>query len=140
MATMVGRGAPHHIELWVESLDEARGSLGWLLGELGYERASAWPAGESWRLGNFYVVFESGPDLIPGRHERRRAGMNHVAFWAGTRDDVDRLAKAAAEHGWSLMFADLHPYAGGQHHYAAYLESSSGFEVELVAEDPDHFT
>jgi hypothetical protein len=34
------------------------------------------------------------------------------------------------------MFADRHPYAGGPEHYAAYLESGEGFEVELVASGP----
>jgi catechol 2,3-dioxygenase-like lactoylglutathione lyase family enzyme len=28
---------------------------------------------------------------------------------------------------------DRHPYAGGPEHYAAYLASTDGFEVELVA-------
>ena len=29
-------------------------------------------------------------------------------------------------HGWRLMFADRHPYAGGEDHYAAYLENRDG--------------
>ncbi|MGW7660727.1 hypothetical protein [Streptomyces sp. NPDC054756] len=33
------------------------------------------------------------------------------------------------------MFPELHPYAGGRRHYAAYLENADGFEVELVAID-----
>lgn len=38
-------------------------------------------------------------------------------------------------NGWTLMFADRHPHAGGggEDHYAAYLENRDGFEVELVA-------
>ncbi|MGO8726360.1 MAG: hypothetical protein ACLQK8_06515 [Streptosporangiaceae bacterium] len=40
---------------------------------------------------------------------------------------------AAPAHGWQLLFADRHPHAGGSQHYAAYLEDSDGFEVELVA-------
>ncbi len=39
----------------------------------------------------------------------------------------------AMHHGWSLMFADRHPHAGGADHYAGYLENADGFEVELVA-------
>jgi hypothetical protein len=31
------------------------------------------------------------------------------------------------------MFPDRHPHAGGPDHYAAYLENTDGFEVELVA-------
>jgi hypothetical protein len=34
------------------------------------------------------------------------------------------------------MFADRHPYAGGDQHYAAYLEDRDGYEVELVAPAP----
>lgn len=36
-------------------------------------------------------------------------------------------------HGWHLMFGDRHPHAGGEQHYAAYLENDDGFQVELVA-------
>ena len=41
-------------------------------------------------------------------------------------------------HGWRLLFADRHPYAGGEQHYAAYLEDRDGYEVELVAPPPRH--
>lgn len=36
-------------------------------------------------------------------------------------------------HGWTLLFPERHPHAGGPDHYAAYLASTDGFEVELVA-------
>ena len=36
-------------------------------------------------------------------------------------------------HGWSLLFPDRHPFAGGPEHYAAYLKDRHGYEVELVA-------
>ncbi|MBO3089742.1 VOC family protein [Cellulomonas dongxiuzhuiae] len=73
------------------------------------------------------------PDVVAAPHERRRPGLNHLAFHAGTPQDVDALTAAARERGWTLLFPDLHPHAGGPHHYAAYLEDGDGFEVELVA-------
>jgi hypothetical protein len=69
-------------------------------------------------------------------HDRRRPGLNHLAFHAGPRDQVDQLTAEAPEHGWTLMFPDRHPHAGGPEHYAAYLSSTDGYEVELVADDP----
>lgn len=36
-------------------------------------------------------------------------------------------------HGWTLMFPELHPHAGGEEQYAADPENGDGFEVELVA-------
>jgi hypothetical protein len=51
------------------------------------------------------------------------------------RAELDRITEAASDHGWRLMFADRHPYAGGADHVAAYLESDEGFEVELVTSE-----
>lgn len=130
---MRNTGLIHHVELWVPHLDRAAAGWGWLLGELGYEPFQRWPDGVSFRLGPTYVVLEHSPDQAPGPHERRRAGLNHLAFHAADRAQVDALAAAAPEHGWSLLFADRHPHAGGAEHYAAYLEDADGYEVELVA-------
>jgi hypothetical protein len=61
--------------------------------------------------------------------------MNHLAFHAGDRSSVDALATAGPAHGWTLLFPDRHPHAGGPGHYAAYLTNTDGYEVELVATD-----
>ncbi|WP_313813987.1 VOC family protein [Glutamicibacter sp.] len=123
----------HHLELWVADLGASRSSLGWLLLQLGFEIESTWPSGISYRHGEFYIVLESGSDVLKGQHERCRPGLNHLAFQAGSEQDVDRLTKRALAHGFELMFTQEHPHAGGPQHYAAYLEDASGFEVELVA-------
>lgn len=127
------RGDLHHVEIWVDDIAAAAREWGWLLGRLGYRLGDEWGHGQAWEQGALYVVIESGPDILPGRHERRRAGLNHLAFRAGTPEEVEAVVAAAVEHGWSLMFGDRHPYAGGPGRYAAYLESGEGFEVELVA-------
>ncbi|MDJ0342683.1 VOC family protein [Streptomyces sp. H10-C2] len=126
-------GLLHHVELWVGDLAAATASWGWLLGELGYAPFQDWPAGRSWKLGPTYIVVERSPDLTGDRHERRRPGLNHLAFHVADRAMADDLAARAPGHGWTLMFPDRHPYAGGGRHYAAYLENTEGFEVELVA-------
>ncbi len=130
---MGSRGAIHHLELWVSDIDAADASLGWLLHALGYRLADTWSVGRSWRLGDAYIVLESGPDVLEGVHERQRPGLNHLAFHAGSERDVDELTTQAIEHGWELLFADRHPHAGGPEHYAAYLANGGGFEIELVA-------
>jgi catechol 2,3-dioxygenase-like lactoylglutathione lyase family enzyme len=129
-------GALHHVEIWVPDLDRAVASFGWLLDALGYTLFQSWDNGRSWRLGDTYLVFERSPALTAGEHERCRAGLNHLAFHIANPEAVDALVAEAAEHGWNLMFPDRHPYAGGEGHYAAYLENTDGFEVELVASGP----
>ncbi|GII20807.1 VOC family protein [Planosporangium mesophilum] len=124
----------HHVELWVPDLDRAEASWGWLLGALGWQPYQRWDAGRSWRLDGAYIVMERSPALSAPEHDRLRPGLNHLALHAGPRDRVDALAVEAPGHGWSPLFADRYPYAGGSDHYAAYLVDRDGFEAELVAE------
>ncbi|MEU3469042.1 VOC family protein [Streptomyces sp. NPDC048387] len=126
-------GALHHVEIWVPDLERAAGSFGWLLEALGYTPFQSWGDGRSWRLGDTYLVFERSPALTAGEHDRCRPGLNHLAFHVADRPTVDDLARRAVRHGWTLMFPDRHPHAGGRRTYAAYLENTDGFEVELVA-------
>lgn len=128
-----GFGQLHHVEIWVADLASASRSWGWLLTRLGYAPFQDWPKGRSWRLGATYLVVEESPALTAGVHDRCRPGLNHLAFHAGTRADVDRLTSEVESNGWTLMFADRHPFAAGDDHYAAYLENADGFEVELCA-------
>jgi len=123
----------HHVELWVPDLGRAVTSWGWLLERLGCEPYQDWSAGRSWRTGETYVVLEQSPALTDDRHDRMRPGLNHLAFHVRSRGDLDALVKEAPAHGWTLLFPDRHPYAGGAEHYAAYLEDGDGYEVELVA-------
>jgi catechol 2,3-dioxygenase-like lactoylglutathione lyase family enzyme len=125
----------HHIELWVPDLNRAEASWGWLLTRLGATLYQSWEHGRSWRWADGpYVVVERSPALEGGRHARRAPGLNHLAFWAGSADDLEALVSEAPQHGWRLLFADRHPFAGGPAHRAGYLEDSDGYEVELVAE------
>jgi catechol 2,3-dioxygenase-like lactoylglutathione lyase family enzyme len=127
------RGALHHVELWVPDLSRAADSFGWLLTELGYEPYQDWPGGLSWRQGDTYLVVEQSPALTGTDHDRCLPGLNHLAFHVGGQAQLDELVAAAPDHGWTLLFADRHPRAGGPEHCAGYLENSDGFEVELVA-------
>lgn len=128
---MTLKGTPHHIELRVSDLEGSAAAWGWLLGELGYKEYQKWPQGISWILGSTYLVLEEAPGKTP--HDRRNAGLSHLAFHTGSRHDVDSLWESAVRHGWTQLYIDRHPFAGGPGHYAAYLENTERFKVELVA-------
>jgi hypothetical protein len=130
---MTTAGRLHHLELWMDDALGEDGAWPWLLRRLGYSLDNTWETGTSWRNGDAYIVLESGPDHVRGTTDRVRSGMNHIALWGGTRGEVDAIVAECVTHGWSLMFADRYPHAGGPGTYAAYLEDVQGFEVELVA-------
>ena len=126
----------HHVELWVPDLAGAAQPWGWLLGELGWTPYQDWPGGRSWRHGDVYLVLEQSRAASGDVHDRLAPGLNHLAFTVGGAAEVDRLTAESAAHGWSLLFADRHPHAGGPESYAAYLEDTWGYEVELQAGPP----
>ncbi len=111
-------GRLHHVELWVPNLTRALDSFGWLLTRLGYAPYQKWAAGRSWQLGNTYIVLEQSSALTSDVHHRCHPGLNHLAFHGGSTSQVDQLVREAPNHGWTLMFADRHPHAGGPGHYA----------------------
>lgn len=131
---LVPRGRLHHLEIRVSDLERATATLGWMFESLGFVRDQEWPGGASWHGAGEYLVLESGPDVMGTVHERRGPGVNHLVFRAGSPEEVEALTRASVERGFTLMFAELHPHAGGPEHYAAYLHNADGFEIELVAD------
>lgn len=124
----------HHVELWVADWQSAAPRWDWLLGELGWARISEWHDGASWGSTDSYLVIEQSPDVRPATgHDRVRPGLNHLALWAGSTASVDRIWQQGPSNGWRRLFTERHPYAGGDAHYAAYLEDDDGFEAEIVA-------
>ena len=128
--------AVHHVEIWVPDLSRAQESWGWVLNRLGWKDGDGWPGGMTWAAADgSYVVVEQSPAMSAGEHDRLRPGMNHLALNAAGRAEVDAIVAEADRHGWTLMFADRHPYAGGPQHYAAFLHNTDGYELEIVAPD-----
>lgn len=125
----------HHVEIWVTELATARVEWGWLLQALGFVRESEWAEGESWAAGGAYLTLTTSPNLSGMTHDRRAPGVNHLAFKAGAAASVDAIMASASEHGWRPLYHDRYPHAGGSDHYAGWLENSSGFKAELVADD-----
>jgi len=122
--------AIHHLDLWVNDPVLAADEWGWLLGELEWEidiEGSSWvhPDGT-------YVFLERSPDQVDEPHDRMRPGLNHLAVHVESRERLDRVRAESSAHGWHELFADRYPHAGGEEHVALYLESSEGFEVEVV--------
>lgn len=123
----------HHVEVWVAD----RGDFGawrWLLDELGFILTQQWPEGFSWEASGAYLTLTTSPNLAGTDHDRRRPGMNHLAFRGGARDAVDALMGSASSYGWMPLYRERYPHAGGPEHYAGWLENSAGFKVEIVAD------
>lgn len=123
----------HHVELWVADYARESPAWEWLLTRIGIQKSAEWPAGSSWSLGSSYLTISTPPTIVDLPHDRRRPGINHLAFTIDARHDLDALIAAAPAQGWTPLYADRYPYAGGPDHYAGWLENTNGFKVEVVA-------
>ncbi|MDR2254484.1 MAG: VOC family protein [Arthrobacter sp.] len=122
----------HHVELWVADLEESRREWGWLLTRLGFEHAASWDDGDSWDLGGAYLTLTTSPNLNSVSHDRRAPGLNHLAFLTDSRAQTDAIVREASARGWTLLYAERYPHAGGPEHYAGWIENSAGFKAEIV--------
>ena len=131
---VLSQGLIHHIEINVSDLKTSTDFWGWLLTELGYEPFQKWEKGQSWRIGETYIVFVQTDEkyLTPSYH-RSRVGLNHLAFHAHSRQQVDDLTRLLKRKGVRILYEDRHPYAGGTDHYAVFFEDPDRIKVELAA-------
>lgn len=130
----MSKGLIHHIEIYVSDLTSTIRFWGWLLKELGYESFQSWENGRSWKNGATYIVFVQAEErFMDVPYHRCRVGLNHLAFHAVSRQQVDEMTIKLEQMGVKILYANEHPFAGGEKHYAVYFEDPDRIKVELVA-------
>jgi catechol 2,3-dioxygenase-like lactoylglutathione lyase family enzyme len=128
------QGLIHHIEIYVSDIKKTADFWGWFLEELGYHVYQEWNNGKSWRLGETYLVFVQAEErFLHFPYHRCRVGLNHLAFHAKSRLQVDEMTTQLETMGIKILYSDKHPFAGGNEHYAVYFEDPDRIKVELVA-------
>lgn len=126
-------GSFHHVELHASDFEASADFWGWLLGELGYEPKEEWNGGRSWIKGPTYVVLGQA-DKSDHPFDRQAAGLNHLAFHAASREQVDEITATVRDReDATVLYEDRHPFAGG--YYALYCEDPAGIKVEVVGPD-----
>ncbi|MFD1177991.1 VOC family protein [Paenibacillus puldeungensis] len=124
----------HHIEVNVSDLQQSIEFWDWLLIDLGYTRYQRWEQGISWIYGDTYLVFvQAEAQYQDVSYHRKRVGLNHLAFFAKSKEHVDELTKKLVEKGVQILYTDRHPFAGGKEHYAVFFEDPDRIKVEIVA-------
>lgn len=127
-------GLLHHVEINVADLNRSIAFWGWFLEELGYTPFQEWENGKSWKLADTYLVFvQTEERFLDVSYHRSRVGLNHLAFYAESREHVDNITRKLKEKVIKILYEDRHPFAGGKEHYAVFFEDPDRIKVELVA-------
>ncbi len=124
----------HHIELYVSDLNKSTEFWGWFLEELGYTPFQNWKEGRSWRDKDSYLVFVQVEDKYKEEgYHRKRIGINHLAFRAHSKEQVEKIRLILKQKKASVLYEDQYPHAGGINHYALYFEDPDRIKVEVVS-------
>lgn len=124
----------HHLEIYVSNLSNSTEFWGWFLSELGYEPYQEWDSGISWKDEETYIVFvQAEGRFLEVPYHRSRVGLNHLAFHAKSKEQVDQMTAQLKKKGINILYQDKHPFAGGDSHYAVYFEDPDRIKVEIVA-------
>jgi len=130
----MSKGRIHHIEIYVSNLKNSTDFWGWFLKELGYEVYQKWENGQSFKMEETYIVFvQTDEKFLEIPYHRCRVGLNHLAFHASSKEQVDDITEKLREKGMKILYEKNHPFAGGEGHYAVYFEDPDRIKVELVA-------
>ena len=111
----MSKGVIHHVEIYVSDLKKTIEFWSWFLEELGYDVFQKWDSGISWRLGETYIVFvQTEERFLDVPYHRSRVGLNHLAFHATSREQVDDVTHQLNAKGVTIRSSDMHPDAGGE--------------------------
>ena len=129
------RGAFHHIDLSVGDVAAAKRVYGPVLEFLGYTRVKDEPDGCEWDLRGrepFGASVGIRKATKAGAHDGYAPGLQHLAWRAASRDEVDRLHALLIEHGIEVLDPPAYyPQYSGDY-YAVFFDDPDDIKLELV--------
>ena len=124
----------HHVEMNVSNLKKSREFYDVLLPKLGYTLYQEWEFGVSYKFGHTYLVFvQTIEKHLKASYHRAETGLNHLAFHAQSREQVDEITRILEGQGTNILYKDRHPYASGDDVYAVFFEDPDRMKLEIVA-------
>jgi len=126
----------HHVEIYVGDFERSMAFWKPVMRRLGYQ-AERWPGGMNFRkVGQTYLCFlPASAEHVAAGYHRKRIGLNHLAFTAASRAQVDEITAWIKKSGYTVLYEDRHPFAGGKNYYALFCEDPDRIKVEIVAEE-----
>jgi catechol 2,3-dioxygenase-like lactoylglutathione lyase family enzyme len=128
------RGSIRHVEINVSNFEGSRAFYNDFLSWLGYKQIVGGKNYAGWGNGEVEIFVTYLERYKDSRFHRRQVGLNHIAFQAKSRADVDRL------HSEFLVPRSIKVLYGGpkeypeyrKGYYAVYFEDPDRIKLELV--------
>lgn len=127
-------GTINHLSLTVSDRTKSEPFYDQILHFMGYQKVESNEDFIMWWLENVgaFLIYNSRPDSANKTHDRYSPGLHHLAFNAGSREEVDRLYQIVLDMGSTILDspAEYNHYAPG--YYAFYFADPDGIKLEFV--------
>lgn len=125
----------HHFQIQVSDIVRSAKFYGELLTRLGLKKVFENKSMVEWsKEGTRIIIAQSPKRFVENGFHRKRIGLNHIAFRAHSREEVDRLYrdhllpnKIPVLYGGAKEWPDYDPG-----YYAVYFEDPDRIKLELV--------
>ncbi len=123
-------GQAHHIEINVSDWKKSIKLWGWFLTKLGYKVLERWDGGRTYIKDGFVVaIVQVKEEYAKPPYHRKRVGLNHIAFYAQSKKQVNEIKKALERRKVPVLYEDRFP---DEKWYAVFFEDPDRIKVELV--------
>jgi glyoxylase I family protein len=137
---MMARGSINHLALSVSDLARSAEFYDRVLGFMGYTRVEVPEAIQqsmktrllAWTSPNSSITLRPAREQSTGKaHDRNAPGLNHLAFSADNRADVEKLHRLLLDMGTQILDPPAeYQYSPG--YFAVYFTDPDGFKFEYV--------
>ncbi len=130
------RGNIQHLEINVSNFERSKPFYQEFLESLGYKRIVNGKDFAGWNNGETKIFVTCLEHYKDSGFHRRRVGLNHIAFQAKSKSDVDRLhSEFLVPRSMKVLYGgpkEYPEYAKG--YYAVYFEDPDRIKLEFVHE------
>jgi len=134
---MATRGSIHHLALTASDFDRSTAFYDKVLGFMGYGRAAVPESTQhimktplhAWQSPAGAITLRPAKTIRP--HDRNTPGVNHLAFTAAEKADVERMHDLLKKIGAPILDPPAeYPYFPG--YFAVYFADPDGVKIEFV--------
>ena len=118
----------NHVDLRVPSVKEVLPFYEAFLPQLGFKRARH---GDGWRVYGADGEFPSAPYFAFIEEPDHRPNATRIAFWVGSRQDVDRLGEVVKKAGARVESGPRACPEYSSTYYAVFFEDPCGNKLEI---------
>jgi glyoxylase I family protein len=132
------RGLIDHLDLTVRDLPRSRAFYEAVLGFMGYTNVREYEGGLDFNMpgeGGWQCAIgikKASGEGASRPHDRYSPGLHHVAFYAQSRTDVDRLHQLLVDIGAAILDPPAEYPQYGEGYYAVFFADPDGLKLEFV--------